>query len=69
MSNDGDYQALGAFMETFDPEGYAQAVLPCINCESAAVAIDTEYDEGYCQQHFNQQQRSSEPIEFPRFLA
>lgn len=42
--------------------------LTCINCDQPAYAIDTEYDEAYCKRHFEQQQRSSEPIDYPRYL-
>lgn len=42
--------------------------MQCINCDDEAYAVDTEYDEGYCRLHFNQQQASSEPIEYPRFI-
>jgi hypothetical protein len=40
----------------------------CIYCGKPAYAIDLEYDEGYCKSHFDQQQRSSEPVENYRVL-
>lgn len=40
----------------------------CIHCDDPAYAVDTEYDEGYCKKHFEAQQRSSEPIEYPSFV-
>lgn len=40
----------------------------CIHCDEPVYAIDTEYDEGYCKAHFAAQQRSSEPIEYVRYV-
>lgn len=40
----------------------------CIRCGKPAYAIDAEYDEGYCQDHFEEQQRSLEPIEYVQFV-
>jgi hypothetical protein len=42
--------------------------MKCIHCNKDAYAVDTEYDEGYCKKHFDQQQASVEPIEYPRFV-
>lgn len=36
--------------------------MKCRDCGNDAVVVDTEYDEGYCRPHFDEQQASSEPI-------
>lgn len=40
----------------------------CRDCGAPAVAIDLDYGEGYCQRHWEHQQRSTEPVEWYRLL-
>ncbi len=43
--------------------------IKCRDCNKPAIAVDLDYDEGYCEQHFREQQSSSEPVTNFRSIA
>lgn len=42
--------------------------MKCWNCGEQAIAVDLDYDEGYCARHWQVQQSSNEPVEYYRLL-
>jgi hypothetical protein len=37
-------------------------VRKCIHCGEPAVGVDMDYNEAYCQKHYDEQEATNEPI-------